>query len=647
MSNVRFDDVSLAYGLKPLLDGVNFSVGAGERVCLIGRNGEGKSSLLKIVSGETQPDSGSLWFKDGVTIGTLPQDIPEADNKSVFEVVAEGLNEVGGWIARYHELIDHRDVHSSLLELERVQAKIEACDGWSLNSKVENLIKRFNLTADAKMNSLSGGWRRRVLLAKALINDPDVLVLDEPTNHLDIPAIAWLEKRLLEFRGALLFVSHDRSFIKRLATRIVELDRGNLTSWPGDYEAYLAGKAKLLEDEAKQNALFDKRLSEEETWIRQGIKARRTRNEGRVRNLEGLREIRKQRREKQGRAKLNIDDGVLSGKLVAELKSVNFSYGASEALIKNLSMSVMRGDRIGLIGENGTGKTTLLKLILGSLKPVSGEVCIGTKLDVAYFDQLRGALEPEKSVIDNVSEGRDFIDINGSQKHIIGYLNDFLFTAARARSPVKSLSGGETNRLLLAKLFSKPANILVMDEPTNDLDVDTLELLEELLTAFKGTLLITSHDRYFLDNIVTSTLVFQGDGQIEEYVGGYTDWVSYTGGFDDLGKSKVDSAERTAPPLIVENKSVESACVDKSISDLRTVKKKKLSYKHKLELEQLPAKIEVLEAQLEALQEETSQADFYNLEHTIVSSKLAQLEVFELNLNEAMNRWVELETMQE
>jgi len=636
MSNVRFDDVSLAYGLKPLLDGVNFSVGAGERVCLIGRNGEGKSSLLKIVSGETLPDSGSLWFKDGVTIGTLPQDIPEADNKSVFEVVAEGLNEVGAWIARYHELIEHSDVHSNLLELERVQAKIEACDGWSLNSKVEHLIKRFNLNADAKMNSLSGGWRRRVLLAKALINEPDVLVLDEPTNHLDIPAIAWLEKRLLEFRGALLFVSHDRSFIKRLATRIVELDRGNLTSWPGDYEAYLGGKVKLLEDEAKQNALFDKKLSEEEVWIRQGIKARRTRNEGRVRNLEGLRELRKQRREKQGRAKLTIDDAAVSGKLVAELKSVNFGYDGAEALIKNLSMSVMRGDRIGLIGENGTGKTTLLKLILGSLKPVSGEVRIGTKLDVAYFDQLRDALDPEKTVIDNVSEGRDFVEINGSQKHIIGYLNDFLFTAARARSPVKSLSGGETNRLLLAKLFSKPANILVMDEPTNDLDVDTLELLEELLTSFKGTLLITSHDRYFLDNIVTSTLVFQGNGQIEEYVGGYTDWVSYTGGFDELGKSKnspkAASSENKVPAPVVES---------------TPVKKKKLSYKHKLELEQIPGKIEALESELEALQEETAHADFYNLEHTIVSSKLEQLEALELSLNEAMDRWVELEAMQE
>ena len=646
MSNVRFDDVSLAYGLKPLLDGVNFSVGAGERVCLIGRNGEGKSSLLKIVSGETLPDSGSLWFKDGVTIGTLPQDIPEADDKSVFEVVAEGLNEVGVWIARYHELIEHSDVHSNLLELERVQAKIEACDGWSLNSKVEHLIKRFNLSADAKMSSLSGGWRRRVLLAKALINEPDVLVLDEPTNHLDIPAIAWLEKRLLEFRGALLFVSHDRSFIKRLATRIVELDRGNLTSWPGDYEAYLEGKAKLLEDEAKQNALFDKKLSEEETWIRQGIKARRTRNEGRVRNLEGLRELRKQRREKQGRAKLIIDDAALSGKLVAELKDVSFGYDGAEALIKKLSMSVMRGDRIGLIGENGTGKTTLLKLILGSLKPVSGEVRIGTKLDVAYFDQLRSVLDPEKSVIDNVSEGRDFLEVNGSQKHIIGYLNDFLFTAARARSPVKSLSGGETNRLLLAKLFSKPANILVMDEPTNDLDVDTLELLEELLTSFKGTLLITSHDRYFLDNIVTSTLVFQGNGLIEEYVGGYTDWVSYTGGFDELGKSK-SSSKVNASESTVSTAAVGDDGVDNNTSSQSSVKKKKLSYKHKLELEQLPEKIEELESELEALQEETAHADFYNLEHTVVSSKLEQLETLELSLNEAMDRWVELEAMQE
>lgn len=643
MSNVRFDDVSLAYGLKPLLDGVNFSVGAGERVCLIGRNGEGKSSLLKIVSGEVTPDSGSLWFKDGVIIGTLPQDIPEADGKTVFEVVSEGLGELGAWLARYHELIERSDVNSNLVEIERIQAKIESCDGWSLDSKVENLIKRFNLTGSTVMNSLSGGWRRRVLLAKALINEPDVLVLDEPTNHLDIPAIAWLEKRLLEFRGALLFVSHDRSFIKRLATRIVELDRGNLTSWPGDYETYLDGKAKLLEDEAKQNALFDKRLSEEEVWIRQGIKARRTRNEGRVRNLEGLREVRKQRREKQGRAKLSIDDTSLSGKLVAELSGVNFAYDGGEDLIKNLSLSVMRGDRIGLIGENGTGKTTLLKLILGTLKPTSGEVRSGTKIEVAYFDQLRSVLDPEKTVIDNVSEGRDFIEVNGSQKHIIGYLNDFLFTAARARSPVKSLSGGETNRLLLAKLFSKPANILVMDEPTNDLDVDTLELLEELLTSFKGTLLITSHDRYFLDNIVTSTLVFQGNGRVEEYVGGYSDWVSYTGGFDALGKTKGPS--KVTP--LSGARAADNVGLNIQAEGVSSGKKKKLSYKHKLELEQLPAKIECMEAELATLQEETSQADFYNLEHSVVSEKLAHLETLEQNLDEVMDRWVELEAMLE
>lgn len=643
MSNVRFDDVSLAFGLKPLLDHVNFSVEAGERVCLVGRNGEGKSSLLKIVSGDVIPDSGVVRFQDGVTIGTLPQDIPDASDKTVFEVVAEGLDELGSWIAKYHELIEHAASDSSLVELERVQAKIEACDGWSLNNKVDHLIKRFNLDPDKKMNSLSGGWRRRVLLAKALVNEPDVLILDEPTNHLDIPAIAWLEKQLMDFRGALLFVSHDRSFIKRLATRIVELDRGNLTSWPGNYDSYIEGKAKLLEDEARQNALFDKKLSEEEVWIRQGIKARRTRNEGRVRNLEGLRKVRQERREKQGRAKISLEEASLSGKLVAEAKGVSFSYEGGNTLINNLSLTVMRGDRIGLIGENGTGKTTLLKLLLGSLKPTTGVVRTGTKLDVAYFDQLRSALDPEKTVIDNVSEGREFLSIGGKDRHIISYLNDFLFTAARARSPVKALSGGETNRLLLAKLFSKPANILVMDEPTNDLDVDTLELLEELLTAFKGTLLITSHDRYFLDNVVTSTLVFESEGRVREYIGGYTDWVSYTGGFDELGKENASEKSKVDEVASAAAKAVASEKVEAKQGS--APKSKKLSYKHKLELENLPAEIEALELSLEALQQEAAGPEFYTQDHALVSQKLEALEQLELKLNQAMERWVELESM--
>ncbi len=644
MSNVRFDDVSLAFGLKPLLDGVNFSVDAGERVCLVGRNGEGKSSLLKIVSGDVVPDSGVVRFQDGVTIGTLPQDIPDASNKTVFEVVAEGLDEVGGWIAKYHELIERAGSGQNLVELERVQAKIEACDGWSLNNKVDHLIKRFNLDSDKKMNSLSGGWRRRVLLAKALVNEPDVLILDEPTNHLDIPAIAWLEKQLIDFRGALLFVSHDRSFIKRLATRIVELDRGNLTSWLGSYDSYIQGKAKLLEDEARQNALFDKKLSEEEVWIRQGIKARRTRNEGRVRNLEGLRKVRQERREKQGRAKISLEEASLSGKLVAEAQGVSFSYDGGNMLIKDLSLSVMRGDRIGLIGENGTGKTTLLKLLLGSLKPTGGIVRTGTKLDIAYFDQLRSALDPEKTVIDNVSEGREFLSIGGKDRHIISYLNDFLFTAARARSPVKALSGGETNRLLLAKLFSKPANILVMDEPTNDLDVDTLELLEELLTSFKGTLLITSHDRYFLDNVVTSTLVFESEGRVKEYIGGYSDWVSYTGGFSELGKEK---ALENAKILDEDSSTFNSISEGQEVPTQAkgTAKSKKLSYKHKLELEKLPAEIEALEISLEVLQQEAASPDFYTQDHTFVSGKLEALELVEVKLNEAMERWVELESM--
>ncbi|KZZ16935.1 ABC transporter ATP-binding protein, partial [Oleiphilus sp. HI0080] len=527
MSIVRLENVSLAYGLKPLLDEVSFAIEREQRLCLLGRNGEGKSSLMRLIMRASEPDSGQIIFDKNLKVGFLPQDLPDADDQKAFDVVAQGLPEVGQLLSEYHHLIDEGT--GDLAKLERLQGEIEARGGWSLDNQVMQILKRFNIRPDAQMSELSGGWRRRVMLAKALISEPDLLLLDEPTNHLDINAIRWLEKTLKEFRGALLFVSHDRAFIKALATGIIELDRGAIRAFQGSYSEYLLEKEKLLEEEEKQNKLFDKRLSEEEAWIRQGIKARRTRNEGRVRALKKMRDERKGRIEKVGAASFGIDSGEQSGKKVAELKNVRFAFDDGRVLVKDFSGTIMRGDRIGLIGANGAGKTTLLKLILGQLEPDAGSVELGTKLKVSYFDQLRDGLDQDKTVIENVADGHDFVELGGSSRHVIGYLNDFLFTAERARTPVRALSGGETNRLLLAKLFAQPSNLIVMDEPTNDLDVSTLELLEEKLGDYDGTLLLTSHDRDFIDQVVTSTLVFEGGGVVNEYVGGYKDWVRQTG----------------------------------------------------------------------------------------------------------------------
>jgi ATP-binding cassette subfamily F protein uup len=642
MSIVRFENVCLAYGLSPLLDEVNLAIEAGEKICLLGRNGEGKSSFMRLLAKEIEPDSGALVFEKGLKVGSLPQTLPDADDRSVFDVVAEGLSGIGHALAQYHALIDEQ-AHGesldadSLKRLQVLQEQIEAQDGWLFQAKINNMLKRFGLNENQQMKSLSGGWRRRVLLARALINEPDLLLLDEPTNHLDIDTIKWLEQRLKEFKGALLFVSHDRAFVKALASGIIELDRGNIATFNGSYDDYLIDKQKMLEDEAKQDQLFDKRLSEEEVWIRQGIKARRTRNEGRVRALKSMRDERKRRIEKQGKVTIKIEEADKSGKLVVEVDDVSHAFSSHDSngrlIIKDFSLTIMRGERIGLIGANGAGKTTLLRILLGKLQPTSGAVKLGSKLEVAYFDQLRGGLDPEKTVFDNVADGHDFININGNSKHVISYLNDFLFTADRARTPVKALSGGETNRLLLAKLFGRPSNVIVMDEPTNDLDVDTLELLEERLNDFTGTLLLTSHDRDFIDQVVTSTLVFEGEGKVNEYVGGYQDWVRQTGGVMAVESQTVSGQDIDLKPVNEKPQKSEVTSDTKLKSQ-----KKKMSYKLKHELEQLPSKIEALEGEVGVLQAEMAESGFYSKDHALVEKTIARLAAAELSLEEAEER---------
>jgi ATP-binding cassette subfamily F protein uup len=637
MNYLTFDGVSLAYGLKPLLHDVSFQIKKGERVALIGRNGEGKSSLLKLINGDTKPDEGVIRIAKDCRIGCLPQDLPSAEDVTVFDVVASGNEKVGALLSEYHKLIESLD-ESSMGQLENIQHQIEVLDGWSFNQQIEQMLQRFQLSESSKMSSLSGGWRRRVLLAKALIAKPDILLLDEPTNHLDIAAIDWIETQLKLFQGGIIFVSHDREFIRKLSTRIIELDRGQLTSFDMNYDAYREMKEKLLEEEAQKNALFDKRLSDEEVWIRQGIKARRTRNEGRVRALKKLREERSARIDRVGKANFKIESASVSGKLVAELQGVSFGYEGNTEIIKDLDLLVMRGDKVGLLGKNGSGKTTLLKLILGKLTPTAGNLKTGTQLKVAYFDQLRDALDPEKTVMDNLSEGREFIELNGKDRHVISYLNDFLFTSERSRTPVKALSGGETNRLLLAKLFSKAANILVLDEPTNDLDVETLELLESLVDGFEGTVLVTSHDRMFLDNVVTSTLVFEGSGKISEYVGGYTDWIRQGGDFQRLLAELPVSGGLVSDNMDV--KKPENVGRD----EIKPIKSsRKLSYKEQRELEALPGQIEALEQQIEALQAKIAAPEFYQHPHDEVASILQDLEIKESEMNLAVERWVELD----
>ncbi len=625
MPLLTLENVSLAYGHHALLDGVKLNIEPGERICLVGRNGTGKSSLMRLIGGEIEADDGTVWRSDDLRIAYLPQDVPIAEQRIVFDVVAEGLGELGETIAQYHHTVSQLAQHSSeqlMNRLTRLQEALEAADGWRLEQRVEAVLSRLELPEDCTLGELSGGYRRRVLLARALVCEPELLLLDEPTNHLDIESINWLEEFLAGYNGALLFITHDRAFLQRLATRIIELDRGLLTSWPGDYATYLQKREERLAVEADHNAKFDKKLAQEEVWIRQGIKARRTRNEGRVRALQQLRRERSQRREQPGRAKLVVDDGEHSGRLVLEAKNICKAYQGN-TIIQDFSTRIMRGDRIGIIGPNGVGKSTLIKLLLGQLEPDSGSVKLGTKLQTAWFDQQRAQLDPEKTVIDNIASGSDMVNINGKSRHVISYLQDFLFPPQRARSPVSSLSGGERNRLLLAHLFTRPANFLVMDEPTNDLDVETLELLEELLIDYQGTLLLVSHDRVFLDNVVTNTFVFEGDGRIAEYVGGYNDWIRQA----KKGEKKPKPATPKSSNPVVGKKSPGSW----------------LSYKTQRELDSIPLRIEELEQEKEELQRCINRSGFYQQPHEIIAKKLAELGQIEDELEQLYKRWEELE----
>lgn len=620
------DKVSLAYGLDALLDGVKFDIEAGERVCLIGRNGAGKSSFLKIIEGLIQPDTGVVWRKPALRLARLEQEVPSTD-KTVFEFVAEGLAKTGDLLIAYHHLtnlIATEYTNANFAKLEKLQHELEASDGWQFEQAINTVLSNLQLEADMKVADLSGGWQRRAALARALVVSPELLLLDEPTNHLDIEAIKWLEEYLLNSRIALIFITHDRSLLERLATRIIELDRGVLTSWPGDYQQFLKHKDELLSAEAKHHADFDKKLAEEEKWIRQGIKARRTRNEGRVRALKAMREERKQRRERQGNVKMTLQAGEASGKLVVEAKNISHAFD-EKPVIKDFSLRIMRGDRIGLIGPNGIGKSTLLSILLGKLTPQQGQLQLGTKLEVAYFDQMRATLDEEKSVAENVTEGGDTIELNGEKRHIISYLSDFLFLPQRSRTPVKALSGGERNRLLLAKLFSKPGNLLVMDEPTNDLDIETLELLEDLLANYHGTLLLVSHDRKFIDNIVTSLLIFEGNGKITEFAGGYEDWKYQTANHIKLIK---ESDTHKQSPVETKKQHKE---------------KTKLSYKEQLELDELPAKIEKLESEQSLLQAKMNDPAFYQQSPDEFNKCADRLNEIISVLEQAYARWDELE----
>ena len=641
MTLLKFSDVSLAFGAMPLLDKVSWQIARGERVCIIGRNGTGKSSMLRLVKGEQKGDDGEVWRAPGLKIGELPQELPVADDRTVFDVVAAGLDGVGELLAQFHHLSMNIQNDEDLEKLMHVQHELEARDGWRLQQVVESTLSRLQLPADKTLAELSGGWRRRVLLAQALVSEPDLLLLDEPTNHLDIGAIAWLEEALRSFNGAVLFITHDRSFLQNLATRILELDRGGLIDWNGDYASFLVHKEAALAAEETANALFDKRLAQEEVWIRQGIKARRTRNEGRVRALKALRVERGERRERQGKANIQIESAEKSGKQVMVLENVSFHHAGGPMLVKDFSMVLQRQDRIGLLGANGTGKTTLLKLMLGGLEPTSGKVESGTKLEVAYFDQMRHQLELEKTVIDNVAEGRDFIEIDGQNRHVLSYLGDFLFSPQRARTPVKALSGGERARLLLAKLFSKPANLLVLDEPTNDLDVETLELLEEVLSNYKGTVLMVSHDRAFLDNVVTSTLVFEGEGKVREYVGGYEDWIRQGGSPKLLGVTESKGGKSALNSAVVEIVEDKPAPVAAPVAE--EASKKKLSYKLQRELEMLPGQIDQVEQRMAEAQEEVNAAGFYQRPITETSAVLAKIEKLQGELDALVERWAELE----
>jgi ABC transport system ATP-binding/permease protein len=630
MPLLTLNAVDYSVGGPLLLDHVDLAIERGERIALIGRNGAGKSTLLRLLDGEARPDDGEIRREDGVRIARLEQEVPASASGSVFDVVAGGLGETGVLLARFHHLAHADEVDTRALA--DVQQRIEAADGWRVDQRVAETLDRLELDGDAAFARLSGGMKRRVLLARALVSAPDVLLLDEPTNHLDIAAIEWLEGFLRGWAGALVFVTHDRRFLRALATRIVEIDRGRLTSWPGDWENYQRRREERLNAEAQEAARFDKLLAQEEAWIRQGIKARRTRDEGRVRRLKQMRAERAQRRELSGNVRMEQANAGASGRKVIEAREVSFAFG-DRVLVRDFSTTVLRGDRIGLIGPNGSGKTTLLKLLLGQLAPQAGEVRQGTQLQVAYFDQYRATLREDWNALENVAEGQESVEINGKRKHVMGYLQDFLFSPERARAPITRLSGGERNRLLLAKLFAQPSNLLVMDEPTNDLDVETLELLEELLADYPGTLLLVSHDRDFLDNVVTSTMSMEGDGRVGEYVGGYEDWLRQR---PDAASVQASASAAPAVPAPMPSAAATGA-------GAATPAKRKLSYRETRELEQLPARIESLEADITALTAAMNDPAFFQRDPAAITADNARMLGMQQELDAAYARWAELD----
>jgi ATP-binding cassette subfamily F protein uup len=630
--------VGLAFGHLPLFEDADLQIDAGERIALIGRNGSGKSSLLRVLSGDQTLDAGAVWREPGLRVSRLDQDVPVTGDRTVFAEIAAGLGELGSLVADYHQAATRvAETHhpDDLDRLGQLQHALEERDGWRLEQKVELIVSRLSLPADRRVSELSGGWRRRALLGRALVSEPHLLLLDEPTNHLDIDAIRWLEEHLQGYPGAILFVTHDRAFLAAVATRIVELDRGRLTSWPGNYASYLKKKDAALEAEARELGRLDKKLEKEEAWLRQGIKARRTRNEGRVRALMALRAERAAYRAQSGAVRIAVDDGQSTGKLVFEADHVSKSF-AGRPIVRDYSQRIIRGDRIGLIGPNGSGKTTLLRLLVGELPPDAGEVRQGSRLQIAYFDQQREQLDPEATIADSVNEGNTTIFVNGQPRHIVGYLEDFLFPRERAQSPVRSLSGGERNRLMLARLFAKPANVLVLDEPTNDLDIETLELLEELIGAFEGTVLLVSHDRAFLDNIVTATLAFEGDGVVREYVGGWADY-------------QRQSATRTAPRQAATAdapgrgaRGSATASPDQ-VTGQATTPRRKLSFNERRELDTLPARIAAIEHEQAALNAEMASDDFYKSGSERIHTVMTRVQSAARELDALLARWMELE----
>ena len=638
MALLNLSNAYLGFGDHPLLDHTELHIEPNERVCLVGRNGAGKSTLMKVLAGEIQLDDGKLTLEKDIVVTRLEQDPPRHVQESVFDYVAEGIAHLSDLLKQYHHISQQMQTDYSdelLTKLSHIQAQLEHNNGWQFENRIQDTLKLLELDPDKKLCELSGGWVRRAALARALVADPDILLLDEPTNHLDVEAMTWLEDLLLNFKGSIIFISHDRSFIRKMATRIVDLDRGKLVSYPSNYDLYLETKAEDLRVEELQNALFDKKLAQEEVWIRQGIKARRTRNEGRVRALKKLREERRNRREVQGSAKIQIDQSTRSGKIVFDIENASYEV-AGKTLLKNFSATIQRGDKIALVGANGCGKTTFIKLLLGELQPTSGTIHCGTKLEVAYFDQYRAELDLEKTVMDNVADGKQDIEVNGVKRHVLGYLQDFLFPPKRAMTPVKALSGGERNRLLLAKLLLKPNNLLILDEPTNDLDVETLELLEELLTDYQGTLIIVSHDRQFIDNTVEECFFFEGDGVVNKYIGGYFDAKQQQIQYHASLAANLQNVKKNEP-LAIEPVKAEKPKAEQ--------KKVKLSYKEQRELEALPAQMEALEAEMEALQTEVNSADFFSKEASYTQAQLQKLAEAEMALEQAFERWEQLENI--